>query len=54
MVSKTKFSRLAQIETPVAPELLLPAKPISNSSIQRQQGAMISAVWITERRLDSL
>ena len=38
----------------VAPELLLPAMPFSISSSQRTQGAMASAVWITDRRFDSL
>jgi hypothetical protein len=37
----------------VLPELRLPAKPFSNSSIQSTQGAMASADWMTERWFDS-
>jgi hypothetical protein len=37
----------------VEPDLRLPAKPFSSSSIQSTHGAMASAVWITARRLDS-
>src|SRR5580704_11399475 len=44
---------LAEVPPSVDPELLVPAKPLSNSSIQRQQGAIASAVWMTDRRLDS-
>src|SRR5665213_1463081 len=44
---------LEDVPPSVELELLTPLKPLSNSSIHRQQGAMASAVWMTERRLDS-
>src|SRR6266478_7125293 len=43
----------AEVPPSVAPELLLPARPFSISSIHRQQGAMASAVWITDLRFAS-
>ncbi len=44
---------LAEVPPSVALELRLPLKPFSISSIQRQQGAIASAVYITDRRFDS-
>src|SRR5271156_4471467 len=43
----------AEVPPSVEPELLVPENALSNSSIQRQQGAMASAVWMTDRRFDS-
>jgi hypothetical protein len=44
---------LLDVPPSVAFEPLVPLNPFSTSSIQRQQGAMASAVWMTARRLDS-
>jgi hypothetical protein len=42
-----------EVPPSVEPELRLPADPFSSSSIHRTHGAMASAVWMTDRRLDS-